>query len=121
MIKKHNKELKPLAKNLRKNMTREERHLWYDFLKNYPIRIDRQKILGKYIVDFYCASVKIIIELDGSQHYFEDGEKYDRERTDYLQKNFGVTVIRISNLDVMKNFTGVCDYIDYKIKERIEK
>ena len=66
---KHNKQLVPLAKQLRKEMTKEERHLWYDFLRSYPVRFSRQKVLGKYIADFYCAEAKLVIELDGSQHY----------------------------------------------------
>ena len=70
---KHNKEIVPLAKTLRKNMTKEEKHLQYDYLKEYPIRFIRQKIIGKYIVDFYCAKAKLVIELDGSRHYDDKG------------------------------------------------
>lgn len=76
---KHNHNLVLNAKSLRKNMTKEERHLWYDFLKAYPIRFQRQKIIGKYIVDFYSAKMKLVIELDGSQHFENQGIKYDAE------------------------------------------
>lgn len=70
---KHNKALTPIARKLRKDMTREERHLWYDFLREYPIRFLRQKVIGSYVVDFYCAAAKLVVELDGSQHYEEKG------------------------------------------------
>ena len=73
MERKHNPKLVPSAKNLRKNMTNEERHLWYEFLRDYPLRFSRQKILGKYIVDFYCAKAKLVIEVDGSQHFETKG------------------------------------------------
>lgn len=111
MDRKHNKELVSVGRMLRKNMTAEERHLWYDFLKTYPIRFTRQKILGKYIVDFYCAQAKLVIELDGLQHYDPQGLQYDAERTDYL-KGYGLTVIRIPNSEIKQNFHGVCVYID---------
>lgn len=106
----HNPKLTPNAKVLRKNMTKHERHLWYDFLKNLPVTIHRQKIIGNYIVDFYCASAKIVIELDGSQHYEDKGIKKDIIRDEYLKEN-GITVLRYSNLDVDKNFKGVCEDI----------
>ena len=115
MERKHNKKLLQLSRNLRKNMTKEERHLWYDFLKDYPKKILRQKILGKYIVDFYCADAKLVIELDGSQHFQDEGILNDAERTKFLE-NYGLKVIRISNLDISKNFEGVCEYIDNIIK-----
>ena len=106
----HNPKLTPNAKVLRKNMTKQERHLWYDFLKNLPVTIHRQKTIGNYIVDFYCASAKIVIELDGSQHYEDKGIKKDIIRDEYLKEN-GITVLRYSNLDVDKNFKGVCEDI----------
>ena len=89
-------------------MTKEERHLWYDFLKGLPVTINRQKVIGNYIADFYCASSKIIIELDGSQHYEEKGIKSDKNRDDYF-KNLGLTVLRYSNEDINHNFEGVCE------------
>ena len=71
---KHNKNIVPVAKILRKHMTKEEKHLWYDFLRTYSVPFSRQKVLGKYIVDFYCAEAKLVIELDGSEHYNEEGK-----------------------------------------------
>ena len=100
---KHNKKLVPLAKQLRKEMTKEERHLWYDFLRNYPVRFIRQKILGKYIVDFYCAEAKLVIELDGSQHYQDGNAEKDAGRSAFLE-GYGITVIRIPNNEVTRNF-----------------
>ncbi len=120
MERKHNKKIVPFAKELRKNMTKEERHLWYDFLKTYPIRFSRQKVLGKYIADFYCAQANLVIELDGSQHYEDAGMANDRKRTAYLQE-FGITVIRISNFDVLKNFEGVCSHIDNAVKQSLSQ
>jgi len=118
MDRKHNKSLVGLARGLRKNMTKEEKHLWYDFLKNYPIKFLRQKILGKYIVDFYCAKAKLVIELDGSQHYDEKAESYDAERTEYLS-GFGIKVLRFSNYELLKNFEGVCLHIDETVKQSL--
>ena len=100
-------------------MTKEEKHLWYDFLKDYPERFLRQKIIGKYIVDFYCSAAKIVIELDGSQHFEDKGIDYDKERTKYLEE-YGLKVIRIPNNIIRKNFEGVCLYIDDIVKERID-
>ena len=80
MRNKHNKKLVPYAKQLRNNMTKEERHLWYDFLRSYPIRFSRQKVLGKYIVDFYCMEAKLVIELDGAQHFEKENVEKDEER-----------------------------------------
>ena len=96
MQSKHNKQLVPFAKQLRKEMTKEERHLWYDFLRSYPIRFSRQKVLGKYIVDFYSAEAKLVIELDGSQHYDEKSIEYDAARTAFLEA-YGLTILRIPN------------------------
>ncbi len=117
---KHNKCLVPFAKELRKNMTKEERHLWYDFLRDYPIKFLRQKILGKYITDFYCAKAKLVIELDGSQDYEEKGLENDLKRTEFL-KEYGIEVVRISNLDINRNFKGVCEYIDCLVKQSLSQ
>ena len=102
------------ARRLRKEMTKEERHLWYDFLRDYPVKIYRQKIVGNYILDFYCEKAKLAIELDGSQHYEDAGQEYDKKRTLYLNE-LGIEVFRVSNLDVNKNFRGVCEAIHLKI------
>lgn len=111
MQSKHNKELTPLIKQLRREMTKEERHLWYDFLRTYPVRFSRQKVLGRYIVDFYSAKAKLVIELDGSQHYGAEQVAKDAERTAFLN-GYGLQVIRIPNHEVSENFEGVCAYID---------
>ena len=115
MQSKHNSGLTQTARMLRKNMTRQERHLWYDYLRKYPVSFYKQKVLGKYIADFYCAKAKLIIELDGSQHYSEKGLLKDRIRTEFLE-GYGLTVLRISNYDVDTNFEGVCLYIDSAVK-----
>ena len=111
MEKKYNKALIQNARSLRKNMTREERHLWYDFLRFYPVKFVRQKVLGKYIADFYCAAAGMVIELDGSQHYDDRGREYDEKRTAFLNE-YGINVIRIANNEINGNFREVCEYID---------
>lgn len=116
---KYNKKLIQNARNLRKNMTKEERHLWYGFLKEYPVKFTRQKVLGKYIADFYCAKAGIVIELDGSQHFEESALISDAERTSYLEQ-FNLSVIRIQNNDVSTDFRAVCDYIDNCVKARTD-
>ena len=88
-------------------MTKEERHLWYDFLKTLPITVHRQKVIGSYIVDFYVASANLVIELDGSQHYEEDGKQYDQQRDAYLREQ-GLSVLRYSNREVNQEFENVC-------------
>ena len=115
---KHNESIVPTAKMLRKNMTREEKHLWYDFLNKYPIKFTRQKVLGKYIADFYCAKAKLVIEIDGSQHYTEQGKEYDENRTEYLRQ-FDLTVIRFKNDLVMNEFFAVCNFIDNEVKRKL--
>ena len=112
---KNNPALKPLARELRKNMTKEERHLWYDFLREYPVRFTRQHPLGPYIADFYCAKAHLVVELDGSQHYEPENAMKDNVRTARLGE-FGITVIRFPNSAVMRNFPGVCEYIDLAVK-----
>ena len=109
-----------MAKQLRKEMTKEERHLWYDFLRAYPVRFSRQKVLGKYIADFYSAEAKLVIELDGSQHYENDNPKKDAERTEFLE-SYGLTVIRIPNNEVNQNFRNVCAYIDTVVKQSLSQ
>ena len=109
--------LKSNSQKLRKNMTKEERHLWYDFLKQLPITVNRQKVLGKYIVDFYISSVKIVIELDGSQHYEDDGMERDKERDQFLRDQ-GILVLRYTNIDINKRFISVCEDIRNQIIAR---
>ena len=120
MQSKHNKQLVPLAKLLRKEMTKEERHLWYDFLCSYPVRFSRQKVLGKYIADFYSAEAKLVIELDGSQHYEDENMDKDEERTTFLE-DYGLQVLRIPNNEVIRNFRGVCEYIDATVRQSLSQ
>ena len=108
------------AKNLRKQLTKEERKLWYGFLKSYPVHFYKQRPIGKYIADFYCGKAKLVIELDGSQHYENEGIESDAERDEYL-KSIGITVLRIPNNAVNLNFSGVCEYIDMAVKRLVEK
>ena len=116
----HNSKLTARARELRKNMTKEERKLWYEYLSGYPHRFRRQVAVGDFILDFYCASAKLAIELDGSQHYEPKGIARDAERTAFLEES-GICVLRFSNLDVMKNLRGVCEQIDLAVKSRLEK
>ena len=112
----YNPKLKGFSQNLRKNMTEQERHLWYDFLKTLPLTVHRQKVIGRYIADFYCASAKLVIELDGSQHYAPQKQQADRSRAAFF-KNLGITVLRYSNADVNNNFRGVCEDILQHLKK----
>ncbi len=106
-----NHSTKLFAKKLRKEMTKQERHLWYDFLRNHTYKWYRQKPIGPYIADFFCSKAKLVVELDGSQHYCEKQYEYDMKRTTYFQK-YGISVIRFSNNELDKNFLGVCEEID---------
>lgn len=105
---------------MRKNMTPHEKRLWYDYLSRYPVRFQRQKVIGNYIVDFYCHKAMLAIELDGSQHYIEQAVKYDANRTKYLSK-MGVKTLRILNVDIDRNFEAVCTLIDNTVKDRLNK
>ena len=116
---KGNKNLLSAARRLRKEMTKEERHLWYDFLREYPVKFTRQKILGQYIADFYCASAKLVVELDGSQHYDQKEQEKDEKRTEFLS-GYDIFVLRVPNNEVMGNFYGVCEYIDDAVKKRVQ-
>ena len=110
----YNGQLKQYSTDMRKDMTKEERKLWFEFLRTIPLRIHRQKIIGNYIIDFYCASKKVAIELDGSQHYSDEGIDYDAQRTEFLNSQ-GISVLHYSNNDVMNNFDGVCTDILTKL------
>lgn len=114
----YNNELKENSRELRKNMTEQERRLWYCFLKDYPIKTYRQRAIGNYIADFYCSKAKVVIEIDGSQHYMDKGMEHDEHRTQTIN-DFGVEVIRFSNYDVNTNFEGVCLEIDKEICKRL--
>jgi len=115
---KKNNELLTFARMLRQNMTPQEKRLWYDFLQHYPIKIYKQRILDNFIADFYCHQARLVIELDGSQHYTPEGRAYDTARTEVLEK-YGLIVLRFMNRDVDENFEGVCCMIDKTIKKRL--
>ena len=108
------------AKQLRTDMTKQERHLWYDFLKTYPVRFQRQKCIDTYIADFYCHVAKLVIELDGGQHYEEDALAYDKARTERLE-SLGIQVLRLTNLEIDRQFHACCEYIDRVVKERVAR
>ena len=118
MNRKHNTDLTQNAKKLRKNMTKEERHLWYDFLRDYPVRFLRQKVIDNYIVDFYCNKARLVIELDGSQHYEPNAMIKDTIRTGKIEER-NLMVIRIPNNAINENFRGVCEYIDIMVKQSL--
>ncbi len=106
------------ARTLRKNMTKEERKLWFDFLRAYPVRFMRQRPIGNCIVDFYCAAARLAVELDGSQHYEDAGKAADLERDRALEA-LGVSVLRIPNSALTENFAGVCEEIDLEVRRRM--
>ena len=110
MNKNNNPHLTDFSQELRSNMTKEEKHLWYDFLKKIPYTVNRQKVVGNYILDFYCAEAKLAIELDGSQHYEKVGKEKDAKRDAFLNE-LGIAVLRYSNIDFHKNFVGICQDI----------
>ena len=114
-MKNYNKANIPLAKELRKNMTPWERKLWYDFLRSYPVRFQRQKAIGNYIADFYCAKARLLIELDGSGHYTTEQSEKDALRSRELE-SLNLHILRIYNLDIDQNFTAVCEHIDLAVK-----
>ncbi len=120
MERKHNKELTSRARELRKNMTKEERRLWYEFLREYPVPFSKQKVLGRYIVDFYCAQAKLVIELDGSQHFEPEAMAKDADRTSFLA-SYELKVVRIPNNEISQNFAGVCEYIDQAVKQSLSQ
>lgn len=103
------------AAYLRKNMTQQERRLWYDFLRDYPVRFRRQELIGNYIADFFCDKARLVIEVDGSQHYEPKEIVHDRQRTKYFE-SLRLKVIRFTNLEINTNFNGVCEYIDRAVK-----
>ncbi len=116
----HNPKLTENAKELRKNITKEEKHLWYDFLKSYPVRFLRQKVIDDYIADFYCHRARLVTEFEGSQHYTDDGLLKDKIRTEHIEKR-SLTVIRIPNGEINHNFEGICRFIDESVKESLRQ
>ena len=116
----YNKKNIILAKNLRRNATSQENHLWYDFLSKYRIRFQRQKVIGDFIADFYCHQAKLVIEIDGAQHSTLQGREKDKFRTEVLSE-YGLQVIRFTNLQIDTNFNGVCDYIDVVVRASLRE
>ena len=112
-----NKHLTPYAQDLRNRMTKEERHLWYDFLRNHPAQFKRQAVCGRYILDFYCPAASLAVELDGNQHAEPEALEKDRLRAEYLNCR-GIYVLRIPNRRIWANFHGVCEGIDDLVKKR---
>ena len=107
------------ARRLRREMTPHERKLWYLFLRKYPVKIYKQRIIGRFIADFYCASAGLVIELDGSQHYEPRGLAYDAKRSKFL-RSLGLEILRFSNRDIDMDFNGVCEQIDLTIRKRMQ-
>ena len=106
------------ARKLRRDMTPQERKLWYEYLRNYPVKFYKQRIIESFIVDFYCAQARLVIELDGSQHYTEQGLCHDEERSQILRA-YGLKVVRFTNLDVDRSFDSVCAQIDLEVNARL--
>ena len=116
----YNKNLIPRAKELRKNATPQENELWYKFLRFYPIRFQRQKTIGQFIVDFYCHEARLAIELDGSQHFTPEGHTYDEARTAAIE-TVGVAVLRFTNREIAREFQAVCTKIDSAVHARLDQ
>ena len=117
-MKAYNKANIPLAKALRKNMTPWERKLWYDFLRNYPVRFQRQKAIGNYIADFYCAKARLVLELDGGGHYTAEQANKDDLRTKAFE-SMNLKVVRVCNLDIDRNFNGICEHIHLVVQQSL--
>ena len=103
----YNRQLVPIAKQLRKNPTPAEKKLWQDFLRTFSLRVLRQRPIDNFIVDFYCAALRLVIEIDGDSHFTEEGKAYDAERTSVLE-GYGLQVLRFTNVEVLQEFEGVC-------------
>ena len=108
------------ARQLRREMTPQERHLWYNFLSEYPVRFRRQRAVGNFILDFYCHQARLAVELDGSQHFEPKDAEYDRKRSEYL-RGMGIYVIRYDNRQVNEEFRAVCEHIDQIVQDRLRK
>lgn len=113
----YKKVLIPQAKELRRNATKQENHLWYDYLRTYPVRFQRQKVIAGFIADFYCHQAKLVVEVDGSQHFSQEGRLYDEERSTVLAQ-YGIHVLRFSNTEIDKQFSAVCEAIHREIQKR---
>ena len=115
-----NRTLKDRASAMRKDMTQEERKLWYQYLRSYPVKFRRQRIQAPFILDFYCREAALAIEIDGSQHYTDYGRIYDKWRTNPIERE-GISVLRFSNGDIRDRFDGVCIMIDLTVQKRMEE
>jgi len=113
-----NNKMLPVARRLRREMTLSEQHLWFRFLRSYPVKIYKQRIIESFVVDFYCAEARLVIELDGSQHYTEQGKAYDEERSQILRE-YGLKVLRFSNREVEQQFDVVCEKIHQEVQTRV--
>ena len=111
--------LQEYARKLRKNAAEEENLLWYQFLRTYPIQFRRQKVIGRYIVDFFCSEARLVVEVDGGQHFEDSGRISDVERTEYLEQMRGFQVLRFTNLEIKYQFTEVCSVIDRKVQQNV--
>jgi len=116
----YDKNLTPRAQELRRNATRQENRLWYEFLRRNPVHFYRQRIIGEYIADFYCPAAKLVIEVDGGYHNTPAQVAYDAERTEYLNAR-GLFVLRFRNEEVDGRLKNVCQIIDETVKERMQK
>ena len=115
-----NRELKAFAVKMRKNQTDEEKKVWYQILKGRVPKFHRQRIIGNYIVDFYCPKLKLIIEIDGYQHFYEENREYDNKRTEYLEK-LGYRVLRFENTEVNKDIEEVRYIINNVCEEKMKE
>lgn len=116
----YNNDLIRNANTLRKTMTPQERRLWYEFLRGYPYKFYRQRPIDHYIADFYCSEAKLVIEIDGGQHFTDEGKQYDDHRSDVLRQH-GLEILRFTNIDIAKRFPSVCEVIDQAVKNRVGK
>ncbi len=112
-----NAKLTQLANTLRKNATKEEKHLWYDYLRCCNVKFHRQIVIGNYIVDFFCPKAGLIVELDGSQHYKTSNIKRDKIRTEYIE-SLGFVVLRFTNTEINRRFSSVCQKIQETVDSR---
>ena len=115
-----NNDMLDVARKLRRDLTPQERKLWYNFLRGYPVKVYKQRIIESFIVDFYCAEARLVIELDGSQHYTEQGKEYDEERSQILRA-YGLKILRFPNNLVDQHFDAVCEQIHNTIQERLDE
>ena len=117
-LRSYNRALTPRAQELRRNATPQENRLWYDFLSSHPLRFLRQRVFGSYIVDFYCDEARLVIEIDGGQHFTSEGIAYDQSRTAFLE-SLQLRVIRFANREIDQHFESVCQAIDNVVMHQL--